>query len=232
MRVGPYQYLADMVVTHHHNSSLNAGENKQHPRRSLVAIAGGLGSGKSTIAGHVRDRVEEQGLRCQIVTVEGFLRPREELSEEQLNQRGAIDTLDGDAVLRMVEDLRGSRAGEGDVRLPGFDERTRESVPGGQVVRPGTQVVIIKGTYVLADAQPWRRIGGLVDERWFVFVMPEVARERGARQYLDKGIVGTEEEAFRRYDEIGVYTNKYVNRHSCRVDVVIENNDDTVPLTE
>lgn len=231
MRLGPYQYLADMVVMHHHNSSLNDGENKQRPRRSLVAIAGGLGSGKSTIAGHVRDRVEEQGLKCQIVSVEGYLRPLADLSEEQLKQRGAIDTLDGDAVLHMVEDLRNSRPGE-DVHLPGFDEHTRETVADGQVIRPGTQVVIIKGTYVLADAQPWRKIGSLVDERWFVFVMPDVARERGAKQYLDKGIVGTQEEAFRRYDEIGVYTNKYVNRHSCRVDVVIENNDDTVPLTE
>lgn len=231
MRLGPYQYLADMVVMHYQNSSLNDGENRQHPRRCLVAIAGGLGSGKSTIAGHVRDRVQEQGLKCQIVSLEGFLRPRAELSAEQLDQRGAIDTLDGDAVLRAVEGLRRSRPGE-DVRLPGFDEHAREAVPGAQVVRPGTQVVIIKGTYVLADAQPWRSIGALVDERWFVFVMPDVARERGARRYLDKGIVGTEEEALRRYDEIGVYTNKYVNRHSCRVDVVIENNDDTVPLTE
>ncbi|KAG6362697.1 hypothetical protein INS49_007790 [Diaporthe citri] len=206
MRLGPYQYLADMVVMHYHNSFLNDGENKQR-RRCLVAIAGGLGSGKSTIAGHVRDRVEEQGLKCQIVTLEGFLRPRAELSEEQLNQRGAIDTLDGDAVLHMVQDLRESRPGE-DVHLPGFDEHTRETVPDGQVILPGTQVVIIKGTYVLANAQPWRKIGSLVDERWFVFVMPDVARERGARQYLDKGIVETEEEAFRRYDEIGVYTNK------------------------
>ena len=231
MRLGPYQYLADMVVMHYQNSSLNAGENKENRRRSLVAIAGGLGSGKSTIAGHVRDRVEEQGLKCQIVTLEGFLRPREDLSEEQLNQRGAIDTLDGDAVLDMVQDLRDSRPGE-NVSLPGFDEHERETVPDGQVIEAGTQVVIIKGTYVLADAQPWRKIGALVDQRWFVFVMPDVARDRGARQYLDKGIVETEEDAFRRYDEIGVYTNKYVNRHSCRVDVVIENNDDTVPLTE
>lgn len=230
-RIGPYQYLADMVIMHYQNSSRNYGDDKPQQRRCLVAMAGGLGSGKTTIAGHVRDRVDEQGYKCQVINVEGFLRPRAELSEEQLKQRGAIDTMDGEAVLHMVEDLRDSRPGE-DVSLPGFDEHARETVPGGQVIRPETQVVIIEGTYVLANAQPWRRIGALVDQRWFVFVMPDVARERGARNYLDKGIVGSEEEAFKRYDEIGVYTNKYVNKHSCRVDVVVENNDDTVPLTE
>ncbi|KAJ0107206.1 phosphoribulokinase uridine kinase [Diaporthe amygdali] len=229
MHTGPYQNLADMVVMHYHNSSLNGGESKEHRPRCLVAVAGGLGSGKSTIAGEVRDRVEEQGLKCQVITVEGFLKPEEQLSEEQLKQRGAIDTLDGDAVLQMVQDLRDSRTGE-DICVPGFDEHAREPVPAGQVIRASTQVVIIKGTYVLADAQPWRKIGALVDERWFIYVQPEVARERGAALYLDKGIVESKEEAFRRYDELGVYTNKYVNRHSCRVDIVIENNDDTVPL--
>ncbi|POS81348.1 phosphoribulokinase/uridine kinase [Diaporthe helianthi] len=230
-RIGPYQYLADMVIMYHQNSARNYGDDKQQKRRCLVALAGGLGSGKTTIAGHVRDRVEEQGYRCQVINVEGFLRPRAELSEAQLKQRGSIDTMDGEAVLHMVEELRDSRAGE-DVSLPGFDEHTRETVPNGQVIRPETQVVIIEGTYVLANAQPWRKIGALVDQRWFVFVMPDVARERGARNYLDKGIVGSEEEALKRYDEIGVYTNKYVNKHSCRVDVVVENNDETVPLTE
>ncbi|KAI3396891.1 hypothetical protein diail_11595 [Diaporthe ilicicola] len=232
MRLGPYQNLADMVVMHYQNSSLNDGESKEHRPRCLVAVAGGLGSGKSTIAGEVRDRIEEQGLKCQVITVEGFLKPADDLSEEQLEQRGSIDTLDGDAVLRMIQDLREGHTGEEDLRIPGFDEHAREPVPDGQVIRASTQVVIIKGTYVLADAQPWRRIGALVDERWFVFVQPEVARERGAARYLDKGIVESKEEAFRRYDELGVYTNKYVNRHSCRVDVVIENNDDTLPLTE
>lgn len=230
-RIGPYQYLADMVIMHYQNSARNYADDTQQQRRCIVAMAGGLGSGKTTIAGHVRDRVEEQGFKCQVISVEGFLRPRGELSEEQLKQRGSIDTMDGEAVLHMVEELRDSRRGE-DVSLPGFDEHTRETVPDGQVIRPQTQVVIIEGTYVLANAQPWRKIGALVDQRWFVFVMPDVARERGARNYLDKGIVESEEEAFKRYDEIGVFTNKYVNKHSCRVDVVVENNDDTVPLTE
>ena len=69
-------------------------------------MAGGPGSGESTIAIAIADKVSSEHVKCQVVSVEGFLKPKSELSEEQMKRRGAIETFDGDAVVNMFRTLR------------------------------------------------------------------------------------------------------------------------------
>ncbi|CAJ2509381.1 Uu.00g144070.m01.CDS01 [Anthostomella pinea] len=190
------QRLAERIVHHHKKMPFHDDGSKKRQKRCLVALAGGPGSGKSTIAEAVADKVSQQHVKCQAISIEGFMKPKSALSEEQLKKRGAIDTFDGEAVVNMFRTLRARGPGH-ELRVPVFDEEKSDPVPEGQLIEADTEAVIFEGIYMLADREPWRRIEELVDEKWFIHVRPELCRERVTERRTSKGITKTKEEALR-----------------------------------
>lgn len=76
------QKLADHIVHPHPKIPLKEGSDTQRVRRCLVALAGGPGSGKSTIAAQIADKVSKQHVKCQAVSIKGFMYPKSQLSKD------------------------------------------------------------------------------------------------------------------------------------------------------
>jgi pantothenate kinase len=76
---------------------------KKTSRRTLIALAGGPGSGKTFIAYSIASAVTQRGLKAQAVSIEGFVKPSHVLTDEQEQHEGAIDTFDGEAVVNFLK---------------------------------------------------------------------------------------------------------------------------------
>ncbi|PSN70812.1 P-loop containing nucleoside triphosphate hydrolase protein [Corynespora cassiicola Philippines] len=204
--------------------------------RFIIAMAGGPGSGKSTLAQSVQKDLESSHrLSCQTVELDGFMFSKAQLDKfpdpkRAHERRGSVWTFDAHGVVNFIRKVRhqdpdaGTEGGA--VQAPLYDEEKLDPVPEGEVVRPETQVVIFEGIYFLSDTEPWNEVQGLVDDRWFVHVRPEVSRERVARRRYEKGISGDLEESYRFYDQSDGKNNEFIIQNRGEVDLIIENNED------
>lgn len=214
--------LADLL-----SNRIHAHHARQTPnRRTLVAIAGGPGSGKSSIAASISDAVSKKGLKCQAVSIEGFIKPTDQLSPHQQQSKGAIDTFDGDAVVDFFRKLRELGPGH-ELSCPGVDEDGKfEPIPDAESVHADSEVVVFEGIYMLADQDPWRQIEHLVDEKWFIYVQPDLVRQRVAERRMSKGKAGSMEESLWSYDEGDAKNNDFIAECRYATDLVIESNEE------
>ncbi|KAL2278172.1 hypothetical protein FJTKL_14597 [Diaporthe vaccinii] len=224
-----YQLLVDRVI---HKWS-----EKPHDR-ILIALAGPPGSGKTTIAQEVAQRLASShpsapdAPKTAVVSIDGFHLTLAALralpnAEEALARRGAPWTFDAEAAVALVRELRtsgpSSRNSPRDVVVPTFDHAVKDPVAGGLLVRADVQVCILEGNYLLSDEGPWADIANVVDDRWLVKVDPAVARARVAARHLAAGIEPTMEMALARTDYNDLPNGDYVMKRSeGRYDLLIE----------
>lgn len=156
--------------------------NRQH----IVGIAGGPGSGKSTIAQLVRDRINELAAAntsgdevAVVVPMDGFHLYKHELDamedpKEAYARRGAHWTFDASAFLNCVRNVRQ----QGAAQVPSFDHAVGDPVPSDIEVHPRHRVVLVEGNYLLLDEPPWASLRELFDDIWFVECPLDVAMQR------------------------------------------------------
>ncbi|KAI7269917.1 hypothetical protein KC343_g8109 [Hortaea werneckii] len=217
--------LANRVAQHYQRLPSVPDNPRVKSKRCLVALAGGPGSGKSTIASAIAGKVCKQGIKCQVVSIEGFMKPKSALqSEEEVRKRGTIESFDGEAVVDMLKRLRELGPGH-ELWAPSFDEAKADPVPESQLIKADSQAVILEGIYLLADGAPWNQIEHLVDEKWFIHVRPELCRERVAGRRVDKGFSKDMREALESYDEFDGRNNDFIGRHRYQTDLIIESNE-------
>jgi pantothenate kinase len=222
------QTLASRALEKH--ASLQAHDQTGAPKRLLVALAGAPGSGKTTIARRIAAIIAEQitNPAIAVVSMDGFHFPRAYLDklpnrEEAYVRRGAPWTFDGDAVVELV---RRSRSGEETIFAPSFDHALKDPVENGVTLLKETGIIIFEGNYLLCDIPPWSKIGGLVDERWFVEVDPDVAKERVARRHVASGIEDSIENGRRRVEQNDEINGRFINEHSVCRDMVVQSVDE------
>ena len=201
-------------------------QQKSH-RRTLIALAGGPGSGKTFIASSIADAVTQRGLKAQAVSIEGFVKPSHVLTEEQKKHKGSVDTFDGEAVVEFFRKLRELGPGH-ELSCPGVDEDGKfEPIPNGESVHADADVVIFEGIYMLANQEPYLQIRApLVDERWFIEVKPELVRQRVAERRLSKGKASSMEESLRTYDESDSGNTRWIAENIVDVDLTIVSNEE------
>jgi pantothenate kinase len=211
--------LADRIQQHHSQQKPN--------RRTLIALAGGPGSGKTFIASAIADAVTSRGLKAQAVSIEGFVKPSHVLTDEQKQHKGSIDTFDGDAVVEFFKKLRELGPGH-ELSCPGFDEDNKfEPIPDGEKVHADAEVIIFEGIYMLADREPYTQLRApLVDERWFIDVKPELVRQRVAERRLSKGKAPNMKESLRTYDESDSKNTKWISENVVDVDLTIHSDEE------
>lgn len=211
--------LADRIQQHHSQQKQN--------RRTLIALAGGPGSGKTFIASSIADAVSKRGLKAQAVSIEGFVKPSHTLNDEQKQHKGAIGTFDGHAVVDFFKKLRELGPGH-ELSCPGVDEDDKfEPIPDGEKVHADAEVVIFEGIYMLADQEPWMQIcAPLVDERWFIDVKPDLVRQRVAERRLSKGKASSMEESLKTYDESDSQNTRWIAEHVVDVDLTIHSDEE------
>eukprot|EP00884_Botryococcus_braunii_P006769 jgi/Botrbrau1/16093/Bobra.7_2s0060.2 len=167
-------------------------------RQYIVGIAGAPGSGKTTAAHSVCERINEQwaasqqeGLAAQaavVVPMDGFHYRRSELDAmpdpvEAHARRGAPFTFNAAA---FVEAIRAIRQ-QGEAIVHSFDHGVGDPVEGGHEVLYSHRIVLVEGNYLLLDEHPWSQLHDLFDERWFIDVDLDVAMERVKTRQVGNG---------------------------------------------
>ncbi|KAK2015869.1 phosphoribulokinase/uridine kinase [Colletotrichum eremochloae] len=203
-------------------------------RRILVAVAGVPGSGKSTVTAAVREDLQKHAVEnVAVLPMDGFHYSCATLSsfndpDLAFRRRGAPFTFDVVSFLNLVKKLRAipiPLKGESEIiiRAPSFDHALKDPLPGALEISSRTEVVIIEGNYTLLNEEPWNRIADLVDDRWFVDVTLEKARERLAARHLQAGIEKTPELALLRVDQNDVLNGAHIRSNLIEPTIRISN---------
>lgn len=119
----------------------------------VIGIAGGTGSGKSTVAANICKGLPEGS--CAIVDHDAYYRnhPEMDFEERELLNYDHPESLDNELLLRHVDELRLGRA----VEVPIYDFVTHSRRPETRLVRPAP-VIIVEGILVFVDEELRRRL--------------------------------------------------------------------------
>ncbi|MDF1786792.1 MAG: AAA family ATPase [Verrucomicrobiales bacterium] len=161
-----------------------------------IGLAGGPGSGKSTVAGKIKEALRDQ---VDIIPMDGYHYSCSELNEmenpEQAHERrGAPFTFNS---RKLVDDLiEARRTGSG--HFPDFDHKERDPVEGRIFLKPGKRIVIVEGNYLLLNDHPWNRLQSEVfDEGWFLYVTLEECKRRVLKRHHQVMKMSREESMWR-----------------------------------
>lgn len=166
-----YDELANRLSKDHLGKS-----NHQH----WVAIAGGPGSGKSTTAEAIADRLNSlQKDSCVVLPMDGFHYSQaklKELGDNYIKRKGAPWTFDAERCVELLvkakEDMQAS--------FPIYDRTISDPVDGGVELLRSHKIVLVEGLYVLLkDDERWAPLDPLWNEKWFVKAPSfEIQRQR------------------------------------------------------
>ena len=143
----------------------------------VIGIAGGTGSGKTTVAKNVAGALPADTL--SMIEHDSYYRDRTDLTYEERCQVNYDhpDSLDNDL---LVEHLVALRAGEG-VEVPIYDYKTHLRLKKSRTLTP-TPVIILEGILVFVDA----RIRRLLDMKIFVDTDPDIRIMRRIRRDIEE----------------------------------------------
>ncbi|WP_062205931.1 nucleoside triphosphate hydrolase [Aureimonas sp. AU12] len=152
--------------------------------RRIVAIAGSPGSGKSTAAESLKERLNARrpGV-ADILPMDGY-----HFDDAVLNARGdrsrkgAPHTFDIDGFRVMLERLRADTGC--DVAVPVFDRSIEIARAGGRIVEAGTRIILAEGNYLLLDQPGWRDLAPLFDLTVMIEAREEVLIDRLTQRWL------------------------------------------------
>lgn len=152
-------------------------------RRVLCAIAGAPGSGKSTVAEGLVERLNalEPGAAA-LLPMDGFhyddlylvpagLRPR----------KGAPETFDVGGLRHMLIRLRAND--EATVAVPVFDRDIEIARAGARLIPQSVRVIVVEGNYLLLTRPPWDTLRPLFDTTVMLDVAEEELRARLTRRW-------------------------------------------------
>ena len=151
------------------------------PRRVLIGITGGPGTGKSTFAARTVEELAAKGVTSVVVPMDGFHLPDAVLASRGLAaSKGSPATFDRAG----FEDLLGRLRDISQTTLaPAYSRETHAVVPDAIVVGPDVRIVLVEGNYLGL----WPSTVGLLDEVWKLDVPWEVARARLISRRIETG---------------------------------------------
>ncbi|GAA6035468.1 hypothetical protein JCM8097_000269 [Rhodosporidiobolus ruineniae] len=172
------------------------GGEEEIPKRYLVALAGIPGSGKSTFSARLLQHLNDSNPShppAIIVPQDGFHLTQAQLHassdpEFSFRRRGAPFTFNPEAYLSLVRRLRTTPR----LKAPAFSHAEKDPVDDAIVVEPHHRIVILEGSFLLLDQEPWRSIAHEADERWLYDVSEEVALRRVIKRHVEAGLAEDE----------------------------------------
>lgn len=132
-------------------------------RRSIVAIAGAPGSGKSTVAEKLVARLNAAAPgTAALLPMDGY--HFDDTLLDALGRRkrkGAPDTFDVDGLRALLQRLRANEDEE--VIVPVFDRDIEIARAGARPIPRAVPVIVAEGNYLLLSTPPWSRLKPLFD---------------------------------------------------------------------
>ncbi len=163
-------------------------ERKPRGGRTIVALAGAPGSGKSTIAEELVRRLNaaEDG-RAALLPMDGF--HFDDTFLDQLGRRarkGAPDTFDVDGLRAMLQRLHTNS--DASVVVPVFDRAIEIARAGARPIPRAVEIVVTEGNYLLLDEAPWNTLRPLFDLTVMIRTPLEELRRRLTDRWIGYGL--------------------------------------------
>jgi len=159
---------------------------KRADHRELIAIAGPPGSGKTTLAKTLADRLAH----CSYLSMDGFHLDNPILIQKGLRERkGAPETFDVSGFMHLLQRLQKKE----EVYVPYFDRQTERTINCAYPIPNHHDLVIVEGNYLLLDEPVWRDLDDYWDLAVFVQIDLDIIRARLQQRWAVQGF--SEEQA-------------------------------------
>ncbi|EAU42313.1 hypothetical protein FP2506_05726 [Fulvimarina pelagi HTCC2506] len=163
-------------------------------RRTIVAIAGAPGSGKSTFAEMLVDTLNHESAgSAAVLPMDGF--HFDDIVLEKRGHRprkGAPHTFDIGGLLSALARLK--RNDEPFVASPVFDRSIEIARAGARIIDKSTPIVVVEGNYLLLDDPKWKPLREFFDIAAYLDEPESILEERLTARWVGLGLEG---EAFR-----------------------------------
>jgi pantothenate kinase len=156
--------------------------------RTICAVAGAPGSGKSTVAeALVRDLNAREAGCAALLPMDGFHYDDLHLGPAGLRPRkGAPETFDVGGLRHTLVRLRARD--EETVAVPVFDRDLEIARAGARLIPRGTRIVVAEGNYLLLARPPWDGLRPLFDVTVMIDVPEPVLRARLEARWQGYGL--------------------------------------------
>ncbi len=135
--------------------------------RVIIGIVGAPGTGKSTLAKKLTNRLSSSGIPAAHLPMDGFHLADVALRERSLlHRKGAPETFDAHGYLALLRRVRAET--QNDVMAPTFERELEQPLASAITISPATRVVVTEGNYLLDLDDPWPQVRAACDEVWFL----------------------------------------------------------------
>jgi len=161
-------------------------ESRAHDRIA-IGIAGGPGTGKSTLAAEIVTMLNATHPgSAQLVPMDGFhMRHAKLEAMGQTDFKGAPHTFEGAEFVSFLHHLKAARTA---VSGPGYSRKIEDVVEDAFTVGPDVRVLIVEGNYLLLTEGPFAGVKPLLDYAVFIDVPRELVEARLLRRHAEEGL--------------------------------------------
>lgn len=156
--------------------------------RTLVAVAGPPGAGKSTFAESLASRLNEAAAgSAAVLPQDGYHLDDAVLEARGLRARkGAPETFDVAGLRHMLARLR--RNEESEIAVPVFDRDLEIARAGARLIPCTVRHLVVEGNYLLLDRPPWSDLRDLFDVTVMISASDAVLRQRLTQRWRGYGL--------------------------------------------
>lgn len=185
-------------------------------RRTVLGLAGGPGTGKSTLALQL---VEALGADAAYVPMDGFHMLQAKL--EALGtaaDKGAPHTFEGEAFAVFISTLK---IASGPVSGPGYSRAIEDVVQNAFIIAAKARILVVEGNYLLLPDPPWQGVKPLLDLSVFIDVPRDKVRSRLLHRHAEHGLF-SEARNREHVERVDLCNYDLVQRSRPRADIVID----------
>lgn len=181
IRLTPPEMLARLVP------HILAMESAARGRRLAIGLAGGPGTGKSTLAAELVTLLDAvRPGSAALVPMDGFHMQHAKIEAMGLADfKGAPHTFEGAAFAGFLHHLKRAT---GPVSGPGYSRRIEDVVENAFTVAADVRVLVVEGNYLLLPEGPWAGVRALLDYAAFIHVPRALVEARLLRRHGEEGL--------------------------------------------
>ena len=165
-------------------------ESQAHARIA-IGIAGGPGTGKSTLAAEIVTMLNAtRPGSAQLVPMDGFhMRHAKLEAMGQTDFKGAPHTFEGAEFVSFLHRLKGARTA---VSGPGYSRKIEDVVENAFTIGPDVRVLVVEGNYLLLTEGPFAGVKALLDYAVFIDVPRDLVAARLLKRHAAEGLFSEE----------------------------------------
>lgn len=156
-------------------------------RRIAIGMAGGPGTGKSTLAAELVTMLNAvRPGSAALVPMDGFHMKHAKIEAMGATDRkGAPHTFEGAAFVSFLHQLKHANS---PVSGPGYSRKIEDTVDDAFTVPADVRVLVVEGNYLLLTEGPWAGVKALLDYAVFVHVPRDIVQARLLKRHGEEGL--------------------------------------------